>query len=156
MRIRLHSHGNMDELYQVTNKPHDSETDRDSLGNLDKFYASKQHMNRCTGVTKDQIKDLFERVLCIEQGTMKGTEGETWSCDCRMTNLISLADKLLRYVEELLEFFGHYAEGRMNDERQKNEKVCCVGRKQSKVLMCPSGPLNSLTLSLAGTHACSH
>jgi len=79
---------------------------------------------------------------------MEGTEGETWSCDCRMTNLISLADKLLWYVEELLEFFGHYEKGRMNDERQKSERVCCVGRKQSKVvLMCPSEALLILSRS---------
>jgi hypothetical protein len=40
-----HSHGNMNELNQVPDKPHDGETDRDSLGNLNKFYASKWRIN---------------------------------------------------------------------------------------------------------------
>jgi len=35
-----HVHGDMNELDQITYEPHDSETDRDSLGNLNKLYAS--------------------------------------------------------------------------------------------------------------------
>ena len=81
-------------------------------------------------------------------------------CDCRMTNLVSLVDKLLRYLEELLEFFGHYAKGGMSDRGQKSGKVCCVvcrERARCAADVSFGGPLlYSLTLSLAGTHACSH
>jgi hypothetical protein len=79
-----------------------------------------------------------------------------------MTNLVSFVDKLLRNLEELLDFFGHYEKGRIDGKRQKSGKVCgvsvwCVGKKQ----YCTDdvsfgGTLDSLTLSLAGTHACSH
>ena len=40
----------MNELDQITDEPHDSETDRDSLGNLNKLYASNWHINRCSGM----------------------------------------------------------------------------------------------------------
>jgi len=78
----------MNELYQVTNKPHDGETDCDCFRNLDKF---------------------FSRGFCASN-----------------KKLASLVDKLLRYFQELLDFFGHYAKGRMNDRRQKSGKVCGV------------------------------
>ena len=52
IRNRLHSHRNMNELYQVTNKPHNGETDRDCFGNLDEFYASKRCVNGCTCIIK--------------------------------------------------------------------------------------------------------
>lgn len=38
-------HRDMNELDQVTDESHDSETDRDSLGNLNKFYASRLLIN---------------------------------------------------------------------------------------------------------------
>jgi len=47
---RGHVHGDMNELDQITDEPHDSETDRDSLGNLNKLYASNWCINRCSGV----------------------------------------------------------------------------------------------------------
>lgn len=99
-------------------------------------------------------KDLFEMVLCIEQETTKGIEGDGGCSDCRMTNLVSLVDKLLGYLKELLDFFGHYAEGRMNDRRLKSGKVCgmwCVGRKQRKV-SCSCADVSFLWLS-AFSHA---
>jgi len=49
-RYRGHVHGDMNEFDQITDEPHDSETDRDSLGNLNKLYASNWRINRCSGV----------------------------------------------------------------------------------------------------------
>jgi hypothetical protein len=39
-RYHGHVHGDMNEFDQITDEPHDSETDRDSLGNLNKLYES--------------------------------------------------------------------------------------------------------------------
>ena len=63
-----------------------------------------------------------------------------------MTNLVSLADKLLWNLEELLDFFGHYAKRRMND---RSMRKCVVRVKQGAADVSFSGPLNSLTLSPA-------
>ena len=52
IRDCLHSHRNMNELYQVTNKPHNGETDRDCLRNLDKLYASKRCVNGWTCIIR--------------------------------------------------------------------------------------------------------
>lgn len=37
--VSRHLHGDMNELDKITDEPHDRETDRDSLGNLNKLYA---------------------------------------------------------------------------------------------------------------------
>jgi hypothetical protein len=39
----------MNELDQITDEPHDSETDSDGLRNLNKLYASKWRINGCSG-----------------------------------------------------------------------------------------------------------
>jgi len=49
--------------------------------------------------------------------------------DCRMTNLVSLANKLLWYLNELLDFLGHYAKGTMKDRRVRVRWCVCVDRK---------------------------
>jgi hypothetical protein len=83
--------GNMDELNQVTDKSHDSETDCDSLGNLNKF---------------------FSRGFCASN-----------------KKLVSLANKLLWYLNELLDFLGHYAKGTMKGRRVRVRWCVCVDRK---------------------------
>ena len=47
--VSRHLHGDMNELDQITDEPHDCETDRDSLGNLNKLYASKCRISGCSG-----------------------------------------------------------------------------------------------------------
>jgi len=77
----------MNELDQITDEPHDRETDRDSLGNLNK---------------------LFSRGFCASN-----------------EELVTLADKLLWYLKELLNFLGHYvnAKGRKKDKGQEVREV---------------------------------
>jgi hypothetical protein len=47
-----------------------------------------------------------------------GHEGGTCERQSEMANLVTLADKLLRYLKELLNLLGHYvnAKGRKKDE----------------------------------------
>ena len=97
------SHRNVDQLDEVPNESHNSESDSDSLGNLNKF---------CKGC------QLCVRKLCLSERTFVGRLGtpgkelktKVRRCESRRLDsacLVTLTDELLGNVDELLELVGH-------------------------------------------------
>lgn len=123
--VSRHLHGDMNELDQITDEPHDRETNRDSLGNLNKLYAPKWCINGCSGTAISIARRPFREGFVHRTRNCGGHEEGTCERQSEMTNLVTLADKLLWYLKELLNLLGHYvnAKGRKKDKGQGVREV---------------------------------
>ena len=102
------SHRDVDELDEVTQKTHDGKADRNSFGDLDKFYKCQCSMRELSTSTASESSVPFCEGFVHRVKNCQGSVSiPTKLCAQSFAYLLAILDELLGNLNKFLEFLRH-------------------------------------------------